>query len=343
MNPRPLYHRHEPAFRTQYAELKERAHGAGQLLPGTTGALTRRSPNAVGQEYWYRVYYSVPGRQTERFVGPVNDANAHDAMRERMAFSEWMQAQVIALRKLGFQVADKKMARVLVELYNRGAFAAGLTLVGTLAYMGWLNELGARAVISSTQDVDLAARQRLKLAMPLPFLETLADTGLPFTEVPNMPSSKPSTSVKLRGAGSMRVDLLAPGKSLGQTIAVPQMNWHAQTVPFYDYMLADAEPAAILAGGQCIPVRLAQPARMVWHKLYSSTQRIGRRDKAAKDRHQAVTLAAILVDDQPGMLEQAWRAAPPPMGKQIRVLRTPLLEQLASHPPARDTVAACLR
>ena len=39
------------------------------------------------------------------------------------------------LRKLGFQAADKSAARVLVELHNRGAFDAGLPLVGTLAFM----------------------------------------------------------------------------------------------------------------------------------------------------------------------------------------------------------------
>ena len=76
--------------------------------------------------------------------------------------------------------------------------------------------------------------------------------------------------------------------------------------------------AAMLAGGQCIPVRLPQAARMVWHKLYSSTQRAGSREKASKDRQQAATLAAILVDDQPGTLEQGWRAAPRAMRQPIQ-------------------------
>jgi len=343
MNLDPLYRQHEPAFRTQYAELKERAQSAGPLLPGTSGTLTRRSPNAGGQQYWYRVYYSVPGKQSEQFVGPVSDSTAHDAMRERMQFADWMQEQVVSLRKLGFQVADKMVARVLVELHNRGVFDAGLVMVGTLAFMAWLNELGARAAASGTQDIDLAARQPLKLAASLPFFETLASTGLPFTAVPNMPSSKPSTSVKLRGAGALRVDLLVPGSVLGQPVAVPQMDWHAQAVPFYDYMLVDAEPAAMLAGVHCIPLRLPQPARMVWHKLYSSARRVGQRGKAAKDRRQAATLAAILVDDQPGTIEDAWSAAPPPMRREIRALRAPMLQELALYPQAREAVAACLR
>ncbi|TMG83943.1 MAG: hypothetical protein E6H74_07695 [Betaproteobacteria bacterium] len=343
MSARPLYRWHEPAFRTQYAELKERTAAAGQLLPGTTGTLTKRSPNPGGQEYWYRVYYNVPGRQSEQFVGSVHEEGAYAAMRERMALADWMQAQVIALRKLGYQVADKKMARVLVELHNRGAFAAGLVMVGTLAYIAWLNELGAKAISSSTQDIDLGRRQPLKLAVPLPFLKTFADTGLPFYAVPNMPSVGASTSVKLPGADQLRVDLLAPGATLGATVPVPEMKWHAQAVPYYDFMLADAEPAAMLAGGQCVPVRLPQPARMVWHKLYASTQRTGQREKAAKDRHQATILAAILVDDQPGALELTWRSAPAAMRKKIVPLRAALLLQLAPHPHARATIAALLR
>ena len=73
-------------------------------------------------------------------------------------------------RKLGFQVADKTATRVLVEMHNRQAFAAGLVLVGTLAYMAWLNELGARSPVARTLDVDLARPGRLKLAVPLPLL-----------------------------------------------------------------------------------------------------------------------------------------------------------------------------
>ncbi len=343
MNRRPLFERHEPAFRSQYAEVKERARSAGPLLAGSPGTLARRSPNPGGRDYWYRVYYGSPGRQAEQFVGSVDDTPAHEAMRERMAFAGWMQMQVVALRKLGFQVADKKVARVLVELHNHGAFAAGLTMVGALGYMAWLNELGARAVATGTQDIDLAARTPLKLASPLPLFQTLAATGLPFARVPNLPSSKPSTSLKLRGTDALRIDLLAPGRELGKTIAVPQLDWHAQAVPFYDYMLAESELAAMLAGGQCVPVRLPQAARMVWHKLYSSTQRAASREKSSKDRQQAATLAAILVDDQPGTLEHGWRAAPRAMRQPIHLLKMTLLEQLAVHPEAREAVAACLK
>ena len=40
--------------------------------------------------------------------------------------------------ELDFQVTDKDIARVLVELHNKGLFAGGLVMVGTLAFMAWL-------------------------------------------------------------------------------------------------------------------------------------------------------------------------------------------------------------
>ncbi len=116
------------------AELKERTLGAGPLLPGTPGSLQQRT--GTGYAYWYRVYYPVPGKQAETLIGPADDLVALDAMRERMDFAEWSSKQVSALRKLGFQVADKSVGRVLVELHNLGAFEAGLTLVGTVPTPG---------------------------------------------------------------------------------------------------------------------------------------------------------------------------------------------------------------
>ena len=57
------------------------------------------------------------------------------------------------LRKLRFQVADKDTARVLVELHNKDYFRSALVVVGRLSFMSWLNELGAHAVASRTQDL----------------------------------------------------------------------------------------------------------------------------------------------------------------------------------------------
>ena len=336
-----LFHEHELAFRTQYAELKERVSAAGRLLPGTPGTLASRK--GTGYAYWYRVFYSVPGKQSEDLVCKNGDAHALQTMRDRIAFSKWVSAQVSNLQKLGFQVADKPVARVLVELHNHGAFEAGLVLVGTLGYMAWLNELGAMAVGARTLDVDLARRQRLKLAAPLAFLTTLQATGLPFKPVPGMPAAQASTSVKLPGVHGLRVDVLAPGKTLGAVARVPELDWAAQVIPHYDYLLEAPEPGAMLAGGHCIPVRLPQAARLVWHKLYASTNRRGFHEKGVKDRRQALVLAAVLAETDPQALTLAFKKAPAAMARTVRPLYGRLLKELSDHAALREVLRECLK
>jgi len=240
---------------------------------------------------------------------------------------------------LAKQIADKATARVLVELHNRKAFEAGLILVGTLGYMAWLNELGAIAVTPRTLDIDLARRQKLKLAAPLPFLATLKDTGLPFVAVPGLP---PSTSVKLPGVEGQRVDVLAPGNTLGATINVPELEWVAQAIPYYDYLLDDAEGGAMLAGGHCIPVRLPQAARFVWHKFYASTQRHGSPEKAAKDLQQSLVLGAVLAENDGYELKNAFEAAPNPMLAPIKPLLNQLAGKAEAHPALVDVLHQCL-
>ncbi len=336
-----LFRRHELAFRTQYAELKERVLAAGALLPGTPGSLALRK--GTGHGYWYRVFYPYPGRQAEEIVAK-EDGPQIEAMRERIAFSEWVATQVSHLRKLGFQAADKPVARVMVQLHNQGAFEAGLVLVGTLGYMAILNELGVHAVTARTMDVDLARGSPLRLAAPVSMMEMLRGTGMAFTPVPGIRSKAPPTSAKLPGAEGLRVDMLVHGDIDGRPIAVPELAWSAQGVPFYDYLLEGAQVGALLAGGHCIPVRLPNAARLAVHKLYSSAARRGFPEKAEKDRRQALTLiAAIAESDDTEELIAAFRAAPAKMLAKVKTRRAQLAEALSAHEPARGIVGRALR
>ena len=315
---KPLFGHFDMAFRTQYAEVKDRARFAGKLLPGSAGSLALRAGMAGGP-FWYRVYNPVPNVQKEDYVCGPDDTPTLEAMRQQIEFQRWMGKAVSTMHTLGFQVASKEVARVLVELHNRGAFEAGLTLVGTLGYMAWLNEFGVRAIASRTLDIDVARRQHLKLAVPLDFMATMKATGLPFVEVPGMPSSAASTSVKLPGREGLRVDVLAPHHRLGAAVKIPELSWSAQGIPFYAYLLEDVLPGAMLAGLHCVPVRLPQPTRLVWHKLYASRQR--RHTDAAKsqkDEQQAKVLAAVLLADNPDEFIESAQAIPQGMRKSIR-------------------------
>ena len=223
-----------------------------------------------------------------------------------------------------------------MELHNRKAFEAGLVVVGTLSYMAWLNELGAKAMALRTQDVDLARRQRLKLDAPIGFLEAMLATKLPFSAVPGLPSCESPTSIKLPGRDGLRVDLLGNGRELGKTMEVPELRWHAQAVPHYDYLLAGPRDGALLAGGHCVPIRLPAPERLIWHKLYSSAVRTGAPEKAAKDLVQAATLAAVLVEQADEPLADSARDAPGAVRLAARRRLPALRKTLAAHPQALE-------
>lgn len=338
--PQALYTRHELAFRTQYTEVAERCRNEGLLLPGTPGTLALRT--GTGHAYWYRRYYAVPGQQTEALVCKAADAPALAAMRGRMEFAEWTRQQVRALRQLGFQVADKDVDRVLIELSLTGLLDAGLVIVGSLAYMVWLNELGIKAVALRTQDVDLARRPALKLAAPLSFLATVQAAQLPLFPVPGLSPGSPSTSVKRPGKDSLRIDVLTHGAVLGQVVAMPALQWHAQTMPHFDYLLHAPRRSCLLAGGHCIPVDIPAPERLVWHKLFSSANRQQDLAKSSKDLLQAATLIAALVECDDLHLAASAAEVPAEVLKAAQS-RLPLLRRaLVAHPQALDGVEQAL-
>jgi hypothetical protein len=310
-----MHHLHDETIRTHYAELKERARAAGRLLPGTPGSIVTHK--VKGGAYISRAYYVASSKRLEDYIGPAENEDLKGAVSERMQFSQWMLERVTQLRKLGFQVADRETARVLVELHNVGAFEAGLVLVGTLAYMARLNDLGIAAFSNRTRDIDVARESRIKLAIQLEFLSALKATALPFVEVPGLSPKASHTSAKLPGAGGLRVDVLTSGTTLGAPVVIPELSWHAQAIPFYDYLLKDAEPSAVLAGGQCVPVQIPQASRFIWHKLYSSRSRRGEPEKAKKDYQQALTLTAALGGDGSTELKAAFKAAPDALRKKL--------------------------
>jgi hypothetical protein len=339
----PLYASFEGPVSTLYAELVERARSEGQLLPGTPGSLALRERAGSGS-YWYRRYYRLPTLpQAEDFVCTQHEQAALDAMSHRIESAAWSQEQVRMLRTLGMQVADKDAAVVLVEMHNRGLLAAGLVLVGTLAVMAWLNEFGVHAVSSRTQDIDLARRHALKLATPVSRVQAVQATKLGFSAVPGgLSPSAPSTSVKRHGREGLRVDILTSGTPLGRVVHLPELDWHAQSVPHFDYLLTSPRQTAMLAGGHCVPVNAPAPERLAWHKLYSSTRRAHDTAKAEKDLRQAATLLAVLVERDNLGLSTTVKAVPKEVLRAARQRLPALQSLLKPHPQALDEVERAL-
>ena len=263
-------------------------------------------------------------------------------MRDRMEFSDWVATQVGNLRKLNFQVADKLTARVLVELHNRGAFQAGLVLVGSLSYMSWLNEYGASVVAVRTMDIGVARPGRLVFGAPISFPETLRSTDLPFSAVPGLSPSQPFTSLKLPGAEGLRVDLLMPGPAIGSPVRVPELDFAAQAMPFFDWLLQSPVDSVVLAGWHCVPVRIPQAAHMAWHKLYSTASATRETVKRSKDFQQAAVLAVVLSEHEPTALRHAFETAPKAMIAHIRPLLPKLKAELKDYPDVVAVFESCL-
>jgi hypothetical protein len=338
MAARPLYRLHPQAPRTRYADLKQRVRGAGELLRGTPGGVFNR--DGTGHEYWYRVYYPVPGKQAEEFIAPAQNKSARRAMLARIAAARRVVQQVRTLKQTGYQVADKAVASVLIELHNSGLFKAGLIVVGTLAYMGWLNEHGAKATSAQAADVDLARAGRLRLPLPVDLLECCGRSHVPATRLGGT-RGRHSISLRLPGQEEgLRIDMLAPGRDTRSTVQVPELQWQAQMMPHFDYLLEGSQEAALLAGGQCIPVLLPRPERIVWHKLYSSTGRARPPAQRAKDLAQAATLAAVITELKGDLLRRSFAAVPAALRAAALAQRERIQGLLAAHPRTRDLFAA---
>ncbi|PKO36978.1 MAG: hypothetical protein CVU33_15470 [Betaproteobacteria bacterium HGW-Betaproteobacteria-6] len=298
----------------------------------------------TGYAYWYRVYYPVPGKQAETLVGREGDSAAESAMRAQMEAAESTARQVGMLRKLGFHVADKVSARALVELHNLGAFKGGLLLAGSLGCIAWLNELGARLRQPAGEP---AIPPRLELVAPDAALSQGLAAAQPFVSVTGAETADDSATgptsraaFALPGLPPIPTDILVAGPRFGAAESTPGLAWSTTTTPDHAYLLANPAPGALLAGGHCIPVRLPQAARLVWHQLYGSLHHAV--PQALVERRLALSLAAAVLAFDPWAMLTAWEAAPSAIIEPLGQLRDSLLSSAAAHPDLQDLLADCL-
>lgn len=282
------------------------------MLAGTPGTLKQRTQS--GRKYWVREHIRVDGSKVDEYLGSeaALDRARLAALRAELDLAKALASGSSKLRLFGYQRIDRRPAAVLEVFFNRGLTGAGLTLVGSHAYGVLLNELGVAAPGYRTRDLDLARAGVLAVALPedKTFQQLLAETGLAFVPVPGMPSHKPSASFKLPGAEALVVDLLVPGRRAGDLVPVPELRAFAQAIPHLDFLVKDPIDAVVLSPNQVIPVRVPAPERFALHKLYSSQSRRAERTKVRKDLEQAALLAAVIEEDTPGGLRDAFRRMP---------------------------------
>ena len=303
------WRRHDAAAQAKYQELKQLAYSQARILRGTPGTLKQRTKS--GNPYWVREYIRVDGKKTDEHIGAASKTAADDIRRE-IDLARALAAGSASLRLFGYQRIDRKPSAVLEVLFNHGLTPGGAVIVGSHAYGTLLNELGIAAAGYKTQDIDIARPHALSVAVPdgLAFPALLSESGLTFVPVPGMPSDKPSASFKLPGSETLAVDLLVPGKRLGEILPVKELNAHGQGVPLLDFLIEDPIKAVALSPNQVIPIWVPSPERFAIHKLFSSQSRRTDRDKIRKDLEQAAVVAAAVEEETPGRLGQAYRRLP---------------------------------
>lgn len=338
-----LYRPHSPALMVLYGDLENHARMQEKAFVGTAGSVLERS-NAAGFRFYAHQFYDGDGKKRERYLaGPVGSPEADataEALRWAIADTKLASGSLRLLGREGFALADAKTYATLASLHNHGVFRAGGVLIGSHAYGLLLNQLGVAGAAYSTEDIDIARREKLAFAV-LPeasFLEMLQATGIPFVEVPRLDARQASTSFKEQGRSRFHVDLLVP--SAGEdfsVVPVPELQAHATALPYLGYLLADSQMSLLMAREGCCMVRVPLPERFALHKLMVSQLRTERGAKSEKDLFQAAVLLAILGEKHPGAIEEALRQAPASilsrLNQAIGQIR-PLLER--DHPRAWD-------
>jgi hypothetical protein len=290
--------------------------------------------NDHGTKFWVHRYSNATGRRLETYLGTADDPSVLsrvDSLRDRIEIANATIGRVRLLARAGFATVDKKAYYTLASLHNHGLFKAGALLVGSHAFGALLNTLGVRTVPYATEDVDIARREALALKGVPPFLEMLRATGIDFLKVPALDRGAPSTSFAERGGSRLRVDLLVPSPDDSYpTIRVPELEAHAQGLPYLAFLLGASQEAPLLSSHGVVMVRVPVPERYAVHKLIVSQLRSKSSSKSEKDLIQAATLIEAVVERFPGALQESLAAVPKSAMKHLRRA----LDALKRHLPA---------
>jgi hypothetical protein len=286
-----------------------------------------------GGKHWY-LQFTVGSRKTQHYLGP-DSPDLHELIAKERTLWRSAAADVRERENLvsmlisgGAYAAGSIDARVFEVLERAGVFLAGGVLVGSHAFALYGNMLGVKwpSEITRTQDVDIAAHRHVVVGIAdraVNVRQALIDSELGFIDVPALDRKAPSTRFRIKGK-QLSVDILTPllGRPSSKPIHLAALNTYAEPVRFLDYLLEDAQPAAIVAKAGIL-VNVPAPARYALHKLVTAERRVPAfQTKTKKDVQQAHELIEVLVHDRPGDLRAAWRAAEKQPRKFMQQMRS---------------------
>lgn len=286
-----------PAATQLYQDCATKARSYLELPFGKPGRTLKKS--VYGEKFLYREVSVLCGDTRLRKLGPLGSPSAEEADALFHA-STWMPDALAHLREAGFYGTARQLEEPLVNAFNLGLFASGAVLIGALAYLFWLNELGIRAPehAPAAPDLDLALPEHANLdERQLAFLNKCIRTK----------NSRLHVHFEMADYALYLQDRVKlPYEALLKRHCF-MSNLH--------YLTRAAWRATALVGDYLVPVRLPSPGRVYWQKLYWS--RLPDNPRAELERQEAMVLGAAIQRVFPLELPAAELDLPAPWRRQL--------------------------
>jgi hypothetical protein len=287
----------EPAAIQLYQDFAIKARTYQELPFGKPGRVLKKS--VYGEKFAYREVSVLSGDTRLRKLGPLGSQIVEDADSVFHA-SGWMPQALEHLRETGFYGAARQLEEPIVNCFNLGLFSSGAVLIGPLAYLFWLNELGVEAPghAPAGPDLDLALPERAKLnEAQAAFLARSIKTK--------------SSRLHVHFEAADYTRYLQARMKLPYEALLKRHCFMANL----HYLTESAKPAMALVGDYLVPVLLPSPGRVYWQKLYWS--RLPDNPRAEADRQEALVLGDAIQRVFPHELQAARAGLPPQWDRQL--------------------------
>lgn len=280
------------------------------------GTIEERKRN--GRTYLYEKF-RIGTEMVSRYLGedkPELRARL-DRAEALKAESESRQKQMTRLARVlhaeGFITTDRETGSLLLAFSRAGVFRLGGTLVGTSAYSLYQGELGVRMdyeELARTGAMDFASFERLSVALE-DQVEDNPDEILKSLKFDPVPGVNDRQVWRWRQSHSeAMVEFLTPAFGDETVKPLPALGVSALGLNYLNFLIADPIQAVALYRSGVL-IQVPRPERFAIHKLIVADRRKGGPDqlKARKDRAQAEFLIAVLAEDRPNELLEAYEEA----------------------------------
>ncbi|MEW9834826.1 nucleotidyltransferase family protein [Mesorhizobium marinum] len=307
--------RHSTTAHAAYADLVSLL--LDDMMAGIKGTPTARKRGE--RRYWYD-RYRIGDDVQERYLGEDTPAlrtriDRYEALKGERNDRRRERARLVRLlRGERFLGMDNATGSLVGALAKAGVFRLGGVLVGTNAFRMYEGELGIRLGLDQTamtNDVDIASFEKLSLALGETVLPSMEEVFGDFEFSPVASPNKGKVWRWRQSKSQTLVEFLTPSFSEDEELReLVAFGVSAQSLHFLNYLIAEPIAAAgVYRDG--ILVHIPRPEKFAIHKLIVADRRIDGPDsiKARKDLVQAELLLAVLAEDRPTDLLEAYEDA----------------------------------